>query len=46
MIEKRIKIKELEVIVADAIQEAHDTATLILFTGNDILDYESGRFSS
>ena len=37
MIEKRIKIKELEVIVADVIPEAHDTATLILFTGNDIL---------
>ncbi len=37
MIEKRIKNKELEVIVADVIQEAHDTATLILFTGNDSL---------
>ena len=30
MIKKRVKIKELEVIVAD-------TAILILFTGNDIL---------
>ncbi len=37
MIGKRVKIKELEVIVADVIQEAHNTATLILFTGNDIL---------
>ena len=44
MTKKRIKIKELEVIVADVIQEAHDTATLILFTGNDILDYEPGYF--
>ena len=44
MIEKRIKIKELDVIVADVIREAHDTATLILFTGNDILDYEPGHF--
>lgn len=37
MIEKRVKIKELEVIVADVIREAHNTATLILFTGNNIL---------
>lgn len=37
MIKKRVKIKELEVIVADVIREAHNTATLILFTGNDIL---------
>lgn len=40
----REKIKELEVMVADVIIEAHDTATLVLFTGNDILNYEPGHF--
>jgi len=44
MSDKREKIKELEVMVADVIHEAHDTATLILFTGNDILNYEPGHF--
>jgi ferredoxin-NADP reductase len=44
MIEKREKIKELEVMVADVIQEAPDTVTLILFTGNDKLNYEPGHF--
>lgn len=44
MSEIREKIKELEVMVADVINEAHDTATLILFTGNDILNYEPGHF--
>ncbi len=37
MIKKRMIIKELKVIVADVIREAHDSATLILFTGNDSL---------
>lgn len=37
MIEKRIKIKELEVIVADVIQQVQDSVILILFAGNDIL---------
>jgi 3-ketosteroid 9alpha-monooxygenase subunit B len=44
MNEKREKIKELEVMVADVIQEAPDTVTLILFTGNDKLNYEPGHF--
>ena len=44
MTEKREKIKELEVMVADVIQEAPDTVTLILFTGNDKLNYEPGHF--
>ncbi|OGU64199.1 MAG: oxidoreductase [Ignavibacteria bacterium RBG_16_36_9] len=44
MTEKREKIKDLEVMVADVIQEAPDTVTLILFTGNDRLNYEPGHF--
>ena len=40
----RSKIMELEVMVADVIQETHDTATLVLFTGNDHMDYLSGHF--
>jgi ferredoxin-NADP reductase len=44
MSEKREKIKELEVMVADVIKEAPETATLILFTGNDTLTYEPGHF--
>jgi ferredoxin-NADP reductase len=44
MAETREKIKEMEVMVADVIQEAPDTATLILFTGNDKLNYEPGHF--
>lgn len=42
--EIREKIKDMEVMVADVIQEAHDTATLVLFTGNDKLNYEPGHF--
>lgn len=38
------KIKELEVMVADVIEETYDTTTLVLFTGNDILTYEPGHF--
>jgi 3-ketosteroid 9alpha-monooxygenase subunit B len=38
------KIKELEVMVADVIPETPDTATLVLFTGNDRLDYRAGHF--
>jgi ferredoxin-NADP reductase len=44
MSETREKIKDMEVMVADVIQEARDTATLILFTGNDKLNYEPGHF--
>lgn len=40
----RRRIKELEVMVAEAIRETHDTTTLVLFTGNDRLEYEAGHF--
>ena len=40
----RKRIKELEVMVAEVIQETPDTATLVLFTGNDRLDYKAGHF--
>jgi len=40
----RKRIKELEVMVAETIVETHDTATLVLFTGNDRLDYKPGHF--
>lgn len=40
----RPKIKKLEVMVADVIQETPDAATLVLFTGNDHLDYRPGHF--
>ncbi len=38
------RIKELEVMVADVIVETPDTSTLVLFTGNDRLDYKAGHF--
>jgi ferredoxin-NADP reductase len=34
----------MEVMVADVIVETPDTATLVLFTGNDRLDYKAGHF--
>ena len=40
----RKRIKQLEVMVADTIRETHDTTTLVLFTGNDKLDYKPGHF--
>ena len=40
----RKRIKELEVMVADAVQETADTSTLLLFTGNDRLEYQAGHF--
>ncbi len=42
--QERKRIKELEVMVADSIEEAHDTTTLVFFTGNDRLDYKPGHF--
>jgi len=42
--EPRKKIKEMEVMVADAIVETPDTTTLVLFTGNDRLEYRAGHF--
>jgi ferredoxin-NADP reductase len=38
------RIKELEVMVADVVVETSDTATLVLFTGNDRLEYRAGHF--
>jgi ferredoxin-NADP reductase len=40
----RTRIKELEVMVAEVVAETHDTVTLVLFTGNDRLDYRAGHF--
>ena len=40
----RRRIKEMEVMVADAIVETPDTTTLVLFTGNDRLEYKAGHF--
>src|SRR5918912_2679264 len=40
----RRKIKELEAMVADVVVETHDAATLVLFTGNERLEYEPGHF--
>lgn len=42
--EPRKKIKEMEVMVAEAITETPDTTTLVLFTGNDRLEYRAGHF--
>lgn len=41
---ERKRIKEMEVMVAEAITETPDTTTLVLFTGNDRLDYKAGHF--
>jgi len=40
----RRRIKELEVMVAEIVVETADTTTLVLFTGNDRLDYRAGHF--
>jgi ferredoxin-NADP reductase len=42
--EKRRRIKQLEAMVADVVQETPDTTTLVLFTGNERLEYEPGHF--
>jgi ferredoxin-NADP reductase len=41
---ERRRIRELESMVADVIRETPDTVTLILFTGNERLDYRPGHF--
>src|SRR5438128_12248970 len=38
------RIKEMEVMVADVVVETADTSTLVLFTGNDRLEYLAGHF--
>ena len=40
----RRKIKDLEAMVADVVVETSDTVTLVLFTGNERLEYEPGHF--
>ncbi len=40
----RRRIRDLEATVAEVIRETPDTTTLILFTGNERLDYEAGHF--
>jgi ferredoxin-NADP reductase len=40
----RKRIKDMEVMVAEVVRETHDTTTLVLFTGNDTLDYKPGHF--
>jgi ferredoxin-NADP reductase len=40
----RRRIKEVEAMVAEAIVETPDTTTLVLFTGNDRLEYQPGHF--
>ena len=40
----RRRIKEMEVMVADVVVETPDTTTLVLFTGNDRLEYQPGHF--
>ncbi len=42
--EKRRRIKQLEAMVAEVVQETADTTTLVLFTGNERMDYEPGHF--
>lgn len=41
---QRKRIKEMDVMVADVVVETPDTTTLVLFTGNDHLDYKAGHF--
>jgi len=41
---ERRRIKELEAVVVDVIRETADTTTLVLFTGNEHMDYQSGHF--
>jgi 3-ketosteroid 9alpha-monooxygenase subunit B len=40
----RKRIKDMEVMVAEVVIETPDTTTLVLFTGNDRLEYEPGHF--
>ncbi|MDH4230314.1 MAG: oxidoreductase [Nitrospirota bacterium] len=41
---ERKKVRDLEVVVANVIPETPDTVTMILFTGNEFLDYRPGHF--
>src|SRR5436309_2011466 len=41
---ERRRIKEMEAVVVEVVRETPDTTTLVLFTGNERLDYEAGHF--
>ena len=41
---ERRRIREMESMVAEVVSETSDTVTLILFTGNERLDYRPGHF--
>src|SRR5437016_10200222 len=41
---ERRRIKEMEAVVVEVVRETPDTTTLVLFTGNERLDYEAGQF--
>jgi len=43
---ERKRIKQFEVMVAETIRETYDTTTLILFSGNDTLEYKPGHFGT
>ncbi len=38
------RLKQMEAMVIDVIPETWDTFTLLLFTGNDMLNYQAGHF--
>lgn len=40
----RIRARPFEVVVSRVIQETPDTVTLVLFTGNERIDYKAGQF--
>ena len=40
----RRAIRKLEVMVAEVVRETEDATTLVLFTGNDHLEYKPGHF--
>jgi ferredoxin-NADP reductase len=44
MKKSRTRLKKLEVMVAEVITETPDTTTLVLFTGNEHLEYKAGHF--
>src|SRR5205809_979346 len=41
---ERRRVKEMEAVVVEVVRETPDTTTLVLFTGNERLDYEAGHF--
>jgi ferredoxin-NADP reductase len=41
---RRPKLKDMEAVVIDVVVETADSATLVLFTGNEPLDYWPGHF--